>query len=178
MEAIFVGLLERLQPTTEYLRFFRAVVLDAWKERQGGVRELREGLQRRAAAIQSRLELLDEKFIYGEAIDRQTYQQQRDKLREELALAEIDLQDARIEEVDIDGVLSFSEHVVGDAARLWIESNPDQKQRLQSVFFPQGLPFDGESFRTTPMCLAFKQFEETTSGENGVASPTGFEPVF
>ena len=38
-----------------------------------------------------------------------------------------------------------------------MEASFDQKQRLQQVFFPDGLRFDGEEFGTSVTCLAFKQ---------------------
>jgi hypothetical protein len=47
--------------------------------------------QRRVRVIQQKLDTLDEAFLYSEAIDVTTYGRQRDKLREELTLAKIDL---------------------------------------------------------------------------------------
>ena len=41
-------------------------------------------------AIQQKLDRLDEAFIYAHAIDLTSYEHQRDKLREELTLAQID----------------------------------------------------------------------------------------
>jgi hypothetical protein len=174
LEGAFVDLLQHLQPTPEYLKLFRAVVLDAWKDRQGGARSLREGLQARVEGINRRLEQLEEKFIYANAIDQTTYDRQRDKLREELALVRLELKEAKVEEIDLEGVLAFTEHVVRDAARLWIEATLEQKVRLQGVFFPDGLPFDGQRFGTASTCLALKQLEDSQSVESGVASPTGF----
>src|SRR5262249_60434613 len=96
-------------------------------------------------------------FLHERSIDRQTYERQRDQLREQLALAEIELNDAVLDQLDIDGVLAFAEHVVTNAARLWIELDLIQKQRLQQVVFPEGLRFDGVEFGTAVTCLAFKK---------------------
>jgi hypothetical protein len=46
--------------------------------------------QRRVSAIQQKMDKLDEAFLYSEAIDVTTYGRQRDRLREELTLAQID----------------------------------------------------------------------------------------
>jgi len=43
-------------------------------------------------------------FIYQQAIDRTTYETQRDKLREELTLAELATHDAKIEAFDVEGI--------------------------------------------------------------------------
>jgi hypothetical protein len=40
--------------------------------------------------------LLDEAFLYTRSVDSTTYERQRDKLREEIALARIELDDARL----------------------------------------------------------------------------------
>jgi len=61
-----------------------------------------EGLQRREA-------LLDEGFLFARSIDNATYERQRDKVREEIALARIELEDANLEEIDLEGVLKGSQ---------------------------------------------------------------------
>jgi hypothetical protein len=121
-----------------------------------------------------RLDRIDEAFLHERSIDRQTYERQRDQLREQLALAEIELNDAVLDQLDIDGVLAFAEHVVTNAARLWMELDLVQKQRLQQVLFPEGLRFDGERFGTAATCLAFKKLDGNSGPEFGMASPPPF----
>ncbi len=82
-----------------------------------------------------------------------------------------------LDELDVEGILGFAEHVVTNAAHLWTEASLDQKQRLQQVLFPEGLVFDGERFGTAVTCLAFSDLGDSESVEVEVASPTGFEPV-
>ena len=45
-------------------------------------------------------------------------------------------------------MLGFAEHVLTNAARLWVELGIDGKQELQQALFPQGLSFDGQEFGT------------------------------
>ena len=99
-------------------------------------------------------------------------------MREQLALAEIELNDAVVNQLDVEGVLGFAEYVLTNAVRFWMELGTDQKQQFKQVMFPEGLQFDGEKFGTAVTCLAFKQLDEQIRAESGVASPTGFEPVF
>lgn len=77
------------------------------------------------------------------------------------------------EQLDIDGVLAFAEHVLANASRLWMELGLDQKQRLQQVLFPEGLRFDGEKFGTAVTCLAFKQLAQSGEEKSSLASPAG-----
>ena len=53
-----------------------------------------------------------------------------------------------------------------------MEASLDQKQRLQTVFFPEGLRFDGEGFGTAATCLAFKQLGPGETVKDGMASLT------
>ena len=176
LEALFVALLERLQPDVAYMRLFREIVLDVWKDRQVGVTRMRQAVQRRLTDLGSRLDKVEEAFLYKHTVDQATYERQRDKLREDVALAKLELHEAELEEMDVEGVLAFAEHLLTNAARLWMEASLDQKQRLQTVFFPEGLQFDGERFGTAVTCLAFKQLGPDEAVKDGMASPTGFNP--
>ena len=94
----------------------------------------------------------------------------------------MELNDAVLNQLDIDGVLAFAEHVVTNSARLWTELDLVQKQRLQQVLFPEGLQFDGERFGTAVTCLAFKKLDGSGGSESGMASPhrpvTSRNPLF
>ena len=177
LESAFVALLERLQPSPAYMRLFREIVLDCWKDRQVGATRLRTAIERRAAKLGQRLDQVEDAFLYKNTIDQATYERQRDKLREDVALAKIELHEAELEELDVEGVLAFTEHLLTNASRLWMEASLHQKQRLQTVFFPGGLRFDGRGFGTAVTCLAFRDLGESESVEDRMASPTGFEPV-
>jgi hypothetical protein len=66
-----------------------------------------------------------------------------------LTLAQIDRHDEAVEEIDVAGILAFAERVLPRAADLWVQASLDQKQRLQQLFFPDGIAFDGNRFNRT-----------------------------
>ena len=79
----------------------------------------------------------------------------------------------------MEGVLAFAERVLPRAADLWVQASLNQKQRLQQLFFGDGVAFDGQQFVRTALTVnAFNYLTTVPSAENEVASPTGFEPVF
>ncbi len=49
-----------------------------------------------------------------------------------------------LEEMDVEGILAFAELALQSASNLWVHSSLGQKQRLQQVFFPDGIRFDGK----------------------------------
>jgi site-specific DNA recombinase len=176
-EDAFRQLLTRLQPCPEYLRLFNAVVLDVWNEGKAEARRVRARLERRVAELRQREDRLEEAFIHRREIDRHTYERQRDRLREQIAQAEGELGEAAGEGLDAEGLLAYAQHVLTNAAGLWERASLDQKQRLQGVFFPKGLVFDGSGFGTPVTCLAFSELPSPHDAKDAVASPTGFEPV-
>jgi hypothetical protein len=161
-----------------YMELFKAIVLDVWNARGAESERLRAGLDGRVRDLKSKLDRTDEAFLHERSIDRETYERQRDYLRERFALAEMELSDAVLEDLDVQGVLAFAEHLLANAARLWSELKLERRQQFQQILFPAGLPFDGEKFGTALTCLAFKRLGGNGESESNVASPTGFEPVF
>ena len=57
-----------------------------------------------------------------------------------MTLVRLELSDARIEELDVEGILGFAEQVLRDAARMWTQFDLDQKRQFQRVLFPDSVP--------------------------------------
>ena len=159
LEHAFLTLLGRLQPDSGYMRLFNEIVLDVWNARRAEAKKLRSKLEAVVRQKRERLDRVEDAFLHERSIDRQTYERQRDKLREQLSLAEMELSDAVLDDLDVEEVLGFAEQVLTNAARLWAELGIDGKQELQRALFPEGLSFDGEEFGTAVTSLAFKHFE-------------------
>ena len=97
LETKFIALVEALQPEPAFARLFNAIVLDVWRGEQRERVNARSSLERRVADLRSRLERVEDAFPYERTIDLQTYAAQRDKLREQVALAELELSEARMD---------------------------------------------------------------------------------
>jgi len=90
----------------------------------------------------------------------------------------MELHAAETEQINIEGVLGFAETIILDASRLWIEGTLDQRERLQTVLFPKGVTYSNQSgFGTTETSLFFRWLAIVQEKSDGLASPTGFEPV-
>ncbi|MGI6240464.1 MAG: recombinase family protein [Candidatus Omnitrophota bacterium] len=177
LETAFIKYLEQFQPKKEFMEFFKAVILDCWKEKQAGAITLSRNLRKRVDELETKREKLIDAFIYKELIDQATYEEQKAKLDEDIKLAEIEAHSAKLEAFDVESAYSFATHILSNAARLWSDMNLDQKQRFQKVLFPQGVYFlDGE-FGTAETCIFFNMLQESAAPKSEVASPTGFEPV-
>jgi hypothetical protein len=133
--------------------------------------------QRRVSAIQQKMDKLDDAFLYSEAIDLTTYGRQRDKLREELTFAKIDHHTDAVDELDVEGILAFAERILPRASDLWVQASLDYKQRLQLLFFPEGIAYDGNRFnRTAVTAPLFNYLTPDEGADERVVSPEGIEP--
>ena len=119
----------------------------------------------------------DEAFLYSEAIDVTTYGRQRDKLREQLTFAKIDHHTDAVDELDVEGILAFAERILPRASDLWVQASLDYRQRLQQLFFPEGIAFDGNRFnRTAATAPPFNYLAPSESADQKMVSPEGIEP--
>jgi hypothetical protein len=178
LEGAFVDELALLQPTPGYMRLVKDRILHVWEQRRAEANDRTVAQQRRVSAIQQKMDRLDEAFLYSEAIDLTTYGRQRDKLREELTLAKIDHHAEAVDELDVEGILAFAERILPRASDLWVQASLDYKQRLQQLFFPEGIAFDGNRFnRTAATAPLFKYLAPSESADEKMVSQVGIEPT-
>jgi hypothetical protein len=129
-------------------------------------------IERKQKAIREKLDRLDEAFLYERMIDIDTYDRHRDKLRQEFMLAQMDRHSCELEEMDVEGILAFAERVLPSASNLWVQSSLAQKQRLQQVFFPEGVRFDGTKLVGTGATLpGFQLLEPSFRREKRIGGP-------
>jgi hypothetical protein len=157
LETAFVELTRELVPSNEYLALVRRLVLEVWREECAGALERRRSFQRRVDEVRTKALALEDAFLYQRAIDQRSYIEQRDRLREELTLAEMGLSEAQVESLDVEGILAAAEQVISNAGSLWLAASAAQRDRLQWLLFPERLKWDGERFQTPLTCLSYYQ---------------------
>jgi Resolvase, N terminal domain len=107
-----------------------------------------------------------------------SYERQRDWLREELTLAPIDRHTEAVDELDVQGILAFAERILPRASDLWVQASLDYKQRLQQLFFPEGIAYDGNRFnRTAATAPLFNYLAPSESADEKMVSRVGIEPT-
>lgn len=146
LEGRFVELLNATWPRPEFMRLFREIVLDVRKERKTPRRRGRGhaiGPSGRAAPPRDAagggvsLRREDRRADVRAAVGRPP---QLRHVRDNRAGK------ARADDLDVAGLLRFSEDVLCNAAPVWMDAPAEQKLRLQAALFPQGLRMrDGAS---------------------------------
>src|SRR5215831_13512334 len=92
-------------------------------------------------------------------------------------MIQLSANDAKLEELDIEAVIDFAQHVLLNAARLWTTFSLDQKQRLQKVIFPEGLVYFPEGFGTAVTSPIFSILEAEGTLKTNLAPQVGLEPT-
>jgi hypothetical protein len=72
------------------VRLFGEIIVDVCKEKQAQVVVVHEALLRSVTELKRRRQLLVETFVYKRALEQPTYQEEFDKLNEEIRLAEME----------------------------------------------------------------------------------------
>ena len=133
--------------------------------------------EKRVKAIQQKLDRLDDAFLFAQSIDV-------DELRTATRQAARGT-DARadrpprraIDELDVQGILAFAERILPRASDLWVQASLDYKQRLQQLFFPEGIAFDGNRFNRTAVTVTTFQYLARSERDENLVDLTGIEPV-
>ena len=154
LESLFIEKLEELQPNPDCAALFREVALDEWREQQKAVRTAVKELETKVVTLRRRLQVVESAFLFEKTID-----------------------DARIDDLDVEAAIRFGEYALTNAARLWRAAESSQKAQLQRVLFPAGVPFDGKAFGTALTSSAFSYLEEFQSQKSKMVDQTGIEPV-
>jgi hypothetical protein len=146
-------------------------ILHVWEQRRAEAKDRTAEQEKRVKVIQQKLDRLDEAFLFAQSIDATSYERQRDRLREELTLAQIDHHAEAVDELDVQGILAFAERVLPRASDLWVQAPLDYKQRLQQLFFPEGIAYDGNRFnRTAVTAPLFNYLAPSESADERVVS--------
>ena len=177
LEGAFADELALLQPSAGYMRLVKDRILYVWEQRRADAKDRTVEQEKRVKLIQQKLDRLDDAFLFAQSIDAKTYERQRDRLREELTLAQIDHHAEATDELDVQRILAFAERILPRASDLWVQASLDYKQRLQQLFFPEGIAYNGNRFnRTAVTAPLFNYLAPSENADERVVSREGIEP--
>ena len=173
----FQGWLDSVRPNEVFLRQLDIAVR---RELDGQKNTLtRRRVKHRSAvlSVEQKLDRVNAALADG-TMDRDAYRETYPRLRAELQVLQHHGVEDELEQLDVDATLQFVRRLLSRPGRLWADATPETKIALQRALFAHGPVVDqGLNFSTDPnhhdsmTYLLFGQCKE------GMASPTGFEPV-
>jgi hypothetical protein len=134
LEGAFADELALLPPTAGYMRLVKDRILHVWEQRRAEAKDRTPEQEKRVKVIQQKLDRLDEAFLFAQSIDVVSYERQRDRLREELTLAQIDHHADAVDELDVQRILAFAERGLPRASDLWVQASSTTSSGCSSYF--------------------------------------------
>ena len=177
LDGLFLERLAALQPKAEYIELFREVVLDE-------SRTMSHAVSNAMAANAARTRALEEKkrrfveLLADDRIKQDAYELSVKAIDDDLMMASAERHELKHDEIDLEASLEFAEMLLRNVASLWNTSDDTQKQLLQRVVFPNGIPFANGELGNAVTSRLFSYFQTFSDTQSNLASPTGFEPVF
>jgi len=138
-------------PSRQTARRIRDTILSAYRERQVRTHEETRVLDAEIGELERKVFSLHESYVVEQRLtDPDLYQRMLTKYKAELAEKRIAREELEQECTDISKLLDYAFGVLLDARTLWLEADPDQRQRLQRAIFPQGVEYSPASGFGTP----------------------------
>jgi hypothetical protein len=128
--------------------------------------------------VSDRENRLTEGYLYEGKIDRDTFEQQRTRLRgEREALLRKLGRNRSTAELAVHDVLDFASGLLQDLVGCWNRLKSLQRQAFLRGPFPEGMTYDGDSFGTAQTPWIFSEILGRGRSNEALVAPTGFEPV-
>jgi hypothetical protein len=167
VESAFLDLLEHMKPDPAFLALLRRDLLLSWRDERDEAQRQRAHLEQEAAKARAQLRRLDEAFLFEQVIDEATYSARRAEVRERQALADLALNQAIVDTIDVEGEIAAAEYAITNGATLWTGTQSvERRMRLQWALLPDGVMFDGSRMLNRGTRWACYQLAGVVDGES------------
>ncbi len=176
IESAFIAFLDTLKPSEAALRLFKAILIDAWKEKKAGQLTEQHRLETAINELEARKQRIDDLMIRN-TFDEETYRDQVSKIRQELMVRRLELNELTIDQNNLEACLNYCNAFLENPAKLWANADINTKQRFQNLVFPRGITFKAGVIETSAISPIFKLFQEKNGDESKLAPRAGLEPA-
>ena len=121
-------------------------------------------------------QLNEKKAVYAEAcfikkeLSKEVFNEQQARIDKEIRGLKTQIQECDTDSLDVAKILDFAEPFWGNLLELWESSNIQEKRRIQSYLYPEGIKFDGEKVGT-PSQTAKTFIDEVLNNKKGGCPP-------
>ena len=173
----YLQLLKSIQPSQRVIKLFAQMVLNEWDKIINDSKIEAERIAKRISSLKKEMTSIRKTLDKGIYTDIEA-KEEAEKIRQEIAILEIERSDVRIEQYDGEIVKEFINHFFMNIDALWEKLDLIKKQSLQHIIFPKGIVLtENKEIRTVELSQSFKLIHELKSQEVLNVTPTGVEPV-
>ena len=167
----------RLRPNPKALAEFPKIAARVWEAGQGDAQVRVKRINTELERVRAIKKKLLERYL-EEKIAEDDYQQMNADYGRQIGNLERQLRELSSIGASTDAFVRFAEMHLSDMAALWQKANDDQRRRVQTTLFREGLRYFSETRSLNPdNNVLFSVLEKINPENLRLASPTGFEPV-
>lgn len=173
IERHFVKLLARYSLKPEKFEILKDSIIKFWETRHDSIRKQTQLLRNKASKLEARkdrIQCLMEDGVY----DLQDGKKRLEKVKEEILLTDIDIDDSALEHVNIEELLVYAQQFITDLAGKWKTLESKNQQKFQNLVFPEGIIYHPEKgFGTHQTGCVFKAFDLLSNQNPSLVFPMG-----
>jgi site-specific DNA recombinase len=173
LESMFINKLEEVGMEKNYLDLLCKIVSITLEHNQKLADKSSQDIEKRVSDLNAKKKAILDKNIKG-IVNDDFAKALIDECDQEIRELKNEVFTNRTDSIDVKSLLDKCQNLTSDFFSLWNKLDINGKLKFQWFVFPEGLPFDGEKFRTTRLAyfienkLAFKNNKLTLVEQRGV----------
>lgn len=155
LEDDFVEYLKEITPKKDFLDVFKAVVLGLWDRQDLDLKTEAQNYERQLAVLAEKRKRIFEMREEG-SYTPEEFKERKEEIENQIMAIKISLDETRIDQFDIEGVLYYANTFIADLSRQWLDLANSQL-RFQKMVFPEGISYTrNDGFGTARLGLIYE----------------------
>lgn len=176
LEDQFIEILEKLQPSQKVLKLFKLIIVDVYKERRKDYISIYNRMKKELDNLEKKKKRINEMAVDG-FFDKEEYKNQIQNVNTEIQVKTIEMNENKIDTLDIDNLLNFAQYFLSNTSKLWINADIETKIKIQKIIFTDKLIYDGNKYQTPLISPLFSYLQEISDPKYCMVAPRGIEPL-
>ena len=164
-----------LQPTA--LQLLDQVVREAWEERQEVSITAAKQLETELRSVTQKQDRLMDKYLEGSGIDKDTFERQSTRLRQDEAALRNRYRATIPDEANLARSIDTAQMMLSDLESCWNHLEPQYRADFLGAVYPSGLTYQDGIIGTAEIPWWLNGLQPSKTENEDLAPPTGFEPV-
>lgn len=154
-EKCFIEYLNSITPKKKFLDSYKKTVLDLWKEKGLEFKKEAQNYERQLTILEEKRKKIFEMREDG-SYTPEEFRERKGEIENKIMATKISLDETRIEQFDVEGVLSYATKFIANLGRQWLDLAVSHS-RFQKMVFPEGISYiQNIGFQTTRLGLIYE----------------------
>ena len=156
LEKVFSEKLEEVRPRQDFFDSFNAVVLDYWNSQGVRLEDAAKSYQAQLADLEAKKKRVYEMREDG-SYSKEEFLERKQGIETEMAAARIAMNDSKMDDFDMAGVLEFTQGFLANVSGDWATMPPEVRPQFQKLVLPDGISYDRKNgFGTMKLGLIYE----------------------